>query len=198
MVDRVAHYLLIFLLEVPVFPGFKELCPCNRAEDVHGRGLSDVDVLSCLLSQIKIGAFPSGVRHDLVIFAGFGEVVVSKVFDRVPLEFGCDVHFQELNLEMFARRPRENDGFGQQVIVLRHELHNRIPFLSEGVGYGDGYGLKAQTVEANLVAALHDHGEEASVIGIRTTASAGQENAGIGHRRKLSIHFREQHTGKLN
>lgn len=190
--------ILFLLLELPVLPGLEKLSPCQGAEDIHRGCLADIHVFAGLLAQIEVGAFATAIGHDIGILARLGEVFIGEVFSGAALEFGRNVHFQELDFEMFLGRPGENDRLGQVNRVLGHELHNGILVLGKRIGYRDGDVFQADTSKTHLVALLHHQRKKAAVIRISAPVFVGQVHRCVRYGSQAAVFFGEQHAGKLD
>ncbi len=189
---------LFLLLKIPVLPGLKELRPGQRTENIHGWCLTDIDVFFGLLAQVEIGAFAAAIGHDIGVFAGFGQVFVGHVFGGDALEFGRDVHFQELDFKMLPGGPGENHDFGQENSVLRNNLHNGVPVLRQRIGHCFGHRVKTETIKPDHIAFFRHDGEKAAVIGVGTASFFGDENTGVGYRYHVAVQIGDDEAGKLN
>jgi hypothetical protein len=189
---------LFFFLEFAVLPIFEKRGPRERRKDVHRGSLADVGVLAGLLAEVVVAAFAARKRHDVVVFAGIGEVFVGEVGGGYFLEFGGDIHFEELDFEVFAGGPRKNDCGGQRDAVLRQKLHDRVAVLGERVGDGDGARLEAEVGEAHFVAFFDYEREKTAKIGVSAAFFVGQKHRSVRYRNESFAVVGDQHTRKLD
>jgi len=169
---------LIVVPEITPFPGLDKVGPGDGVEDILWGRLTLIIIPGGILAEVGAGRLAcagwegpgqnASLRRGGILPGYFYIVIRHRGVHKIPLE-------------LLPGRSRFDNGGGEVLGVLHHQLYDTVLITMECIGDIDEDGFIAYAGKLYLVAFQHYDGEYALVAGISTLVTSLDDNAHGGY-----------------
>jgi len=174
----IARTGLIVVPEIAPFPGLDKVGPGDGIEDILWGRLTLIIVPGGILAEVGAGRLACAGRESAGQNASLCRIGVLARYFYVVIRNGS-VH--KIPLELLPGRSWFDDGGGEVLSVLHHQLYDTVLITMECVRDIDEDGFIAYAGKFHLVAFQHYDGKYPLVAGISTLVTSLDDNAHSGY-----------------